>query len=86
MASLQRAVLMLRKLSLHGISRDIQDALTEQGDEEHEVSNEEGRKSNLEEKDYSEANLEVAFLHPSLRHHDVDSILKSGNSSSQFWR
>jgi len=151
MASLQRAVLMLRKLNLHGIPRDIRDALrqlqdaysedldlnssdtssqgsielgepeendyeeergevyeykggetrtksqqsraeqrsvsgnTEQGDDEHEVNKEEGRKSNLE-KDHSEANLEVAFSHPSLRHHDIDSILKSGNSSSQFWR
>jgi len=152
MASLQRAVLMLRKLNLYGIPRDIRDALrqlqdayseeldlngsdtssqgsielgeleendyeegrgeryeyerggtktksqqggaeqrsasgnTEQGDEEHEVNKEEGRKSNLEGKDLSEANLEVAFTHPSLRHHGIDSKLKSGNSSSQFWR
>jgi hypothetical protein len=59
---------------------------TEQGDEEHEVNKEEGRKSTLEEKNHSEANLEVAFSHPSLRYHDIDSILKSDNSSSQFWR
>jgi hypothetical protein len=59
---------------------------TEQGNDEHEVNKEEGRKSNLEEKDHSEANLEVEFSHPSLRHHDIDSILKSGNSSPQFWR
>jgi hypothetical protein len=58
---------------------------TEQGDDEHEVNKEEGRKSNLE-KDHSEANLEVEFSPPSLRHHDMDSILKSGNSSPQFWR
>ena len=51
---------------------------------EHEV-NKEGRKSNLEE-DHPEANLEVEFSPPSLRHHDMDSILKSGNSSPQFWR
>ena len=152
MASLQRAVLMLRKLNLHGIPRDIRNALrqlqdayseeldlngsdtssqgsielgepeendyeegrrevyeykrgetrtksqqggaeqrsasgnTEQGDKEHEVSKEEGRKSTLEEKDHSEANLEVAFSPPSLRYYDIDSISKSGNRSSQFWR
>jgi hypothetical protein len=152
MASLQRAVLMLRKLNLRGIPRDIRDALrqlqdayseeldlngsdtssqgsielgepgendyeegrgevyeyeraetrtksqqggaeprspsgnTEQGDEEHEVNIEEGRKSPWEEGDHSEANLKVTFSHPSIRHHDIDSIFKSGNSSSQFWR
>jgi hypothetical protein len=152
MTSLQRAVLMLRKLSLHGIPWDIRDALRqlqdayseeldlssldsssqgsiehgereetdfeegrekgykdkrgeiraksqqggaeqrstrgniEQGDEEHEVNKEEGRKSNLEEKDHSEANLEIAFSQPSFSRHDIDSILRSGNSSSQFWR
>lgn len=152
MASLQRAVLMLRKLNLHGIPRDIRDALRqlqdayseeldlngsdsssqgsielgereendfeegrekgykdkrgetraksqqggaeqrssrgniEQGDEEHEVNKEEGRKNNLEEKEHSEANLEIAFSQPSLCHHNIDSILRSGNSSSQFWR
>jgi hypothetical protein len=58
---------------------------TEQGDEEHEVNKEKGRKSNLEVNDHSEANLEVAFSNPSLlRHHDIDAILKSGNSSSQL--
>jgi len=139
MASLQRAVLMLRKLNLHGIPCGIRDALqqlqdayneeldlngsdtssqgsmeprepeendydegrgrvyeykgeartksqqsraeqrsasgnTEQDNEEHEVDEEEGHKNNF------------ALSHPRLCHHDIDSILKSGNSSSQFWR
>jgi hypothetical protein len=46
---------------------------TEQDDEEHEVK-EEGRKNDSGDKDHPEANLEVAFSHPRLRHHDIDSI------------
>jgi hypothetical protein len=148
MASLQRAVLMLRKLNLYGIPRDIRDNLRqlqdayseeldlncsdtssqgsiepggaeaheyeerreksyederqastksqqdqkeqistsgnlEQGYREHTV-NKEGRKSTIEE--HSVANLEVDFLHPNLRHNNIGSILKSGNSSYQPWR
>jgi hypothetical protein len=55
---------------------------TEHGNIEYEVNKEEARKTNLEEKDHSEANLEVEFSYPSLRRYDIDSILKSGNSSS----
>jgi hypothetical protein len=152
MASLQRAVLMLRKLNLHGIPREIRDALRqlqdvyseeldldgsdtssqgsteagepeeidfeegrgekygdkrrepraksqqsgagqrsaggnrEQDDAEHIVNKEEGRTRTSEEKDHSEANLEVALSHPRLRHHDIDCLLAPGNTSSRFWR
>lgn len=152
MASLQRAVPMLRKLNLHGIPREIRDALRqlqdvyseeldldgsdtssqrsteaagpeeinfeagrgekygdkrrglraksqqsgagqrsasgnrEQDDAEHIVNKEEGRTCTSEEKDYSEANLEVALSHPRLHHHDIDCLLAPGNSSSRFWR
>jgi hypothetical protein len=39
-----------------------------------------------EDKDHSEANLEAAFSHPRLRHHDIDYVLEPGNNSSRFWR
>jgi hypothetical protein len=153
MASLQRAVLMLRKLNLHGIPREIRDALRQlqdayseeldlngsdtssqgsikpgipeetnfeegkgekyeekrrepraksqqsgaeqrsasgsreqQDKEEHIVNKDEERTRTSEDKDHSEANLEVAFSHPTLRHHDIDCVLEPGNSSSRFWR
>ena len=58
----------------------------EQDDKEHLVNKDKGRTRTSEDKDHSEANLEVAFSHPRLRHHDIDCVLESGNSSSRFWR
>ena len=151
MASLQRAVLMLRKLILRGIPREIRDALRqlqdayseeldfdgsdtssqgsiepgiveetdfaegrggyedmrresraksqqsgveqrsangnrEQDDEEHIANRDERRTCTSEDKDHSEANLEVVLPHPRLRHHNIDCVLEGGNSSSRFWR
>jgi hypothetical protein len=153
MASLQRAVLMLRKLNLHGIPREIRDDLRQlqdayseeldldgsdtsskgsielepeepeendleegrrgmfgygrrepgtksqrgaeqkfasgnraQDDEEHTANKDEGRTSNSEDREYSEANLEGAFSHPRWRYHDIDCTLQPGNSLSWSWR
>ncbi|KAM3074483.1 hypothetical protein ACMFMG_002713 [Clarireedia jacksonii] len=116
MASLQRAVLMLGKLNLHGIPRNIRDALrqlqdayseeldingsdtssqesTESGeleeiheeeageDEEREVNNDAGRKSNSKDKVCLEENTKGAFSH-----RDTDSASTTGNDLSRFWR
>jgi hypothetical protein len=154
MASLQRAVLMLRKLNLHGIPREIRDDLrqlqdayseeldldgsdtssqgsielepgepeendleegsggmsgygrrepgtksqhsgaeqkfasgnTAQDDEEHTANTDEGRMSNSEDRECSEANLEGAFSHSRWRHHDIDCALQPSNSLSWPWR
>lgn len=146
MASLQRAVLMLRKLNLHGIPREIRNALRqlqdayseeldldgsdtssqgrielskpeetdfeegrgerfedkrretrarsqqsgaeqrsasgnrEQDCEEHVVSEDKERASASKGEVHSEANIEVAFSHPRVRHQDIDC------NASRFWR
>lgn len=41
---------------------------------------------NSEDKDNSEAKLEVAYSHQRLCHDDIDCMSEPSNSSSQSWR
>ena len=58
-------------------------ANTEEDDGEYEFNKADGYKSDLDDKDYPEANPNVALLRPELHHH---TILETGNSSSSIWR
>jgi len=41
---------------------------------------------NSEDKDHLEAKLEEAFLHPRLRHRNIDCVSELGKSRFEVWR
>jgi hypothetical protein len=57
-----------------------------QDDEVHIVTQRERRTHTPDNRDYLQANVDAAYSHPMLHHHDIDCNLESGNNSPRFWR